>query len=166
MNSKVELLMVVFTAKRCTSFFLLLPALSWGSVLVDDISLSSQQNYSLKEFCQEMVTHPTPLIEVKSITTVDCMGKKVSVGDFCLIKMAKDPYYIRGYAKSEGVECLSGKKVIFKYRCRKKDTHCSTDAKTTCSQLRTKLAYRLDLIHSSLIAKDDYRQLNCFYESL
>lgn len=158
--------MVAFTAKLFISFFFILPQFSWGRVLVDDISISSKQNYSLKEFCQEMVTHPAPLIEVKSISTIDCMGKKVDVGEFCLKKMATDPYYLRGYAKSTGVECLSGKKVIFKYECRKKDRLCQADAKTTCTELKSKLAYRLDLIHSSLLVNEKKKQLNCFFESL
>lgn len=146
--------------------FLLTPELLWGSVLVDDITLTSKETFSLSEFCQEMVTHPTPLIEVSSITTVDCMGKKVSVSEFCQKKMVTDPYYLRGYAKKDYVECLSGKKVIFKYACRKSDKLCSQTALVSCQSLKEKIAYRLDIVHSAIIPKESGKQLNCFYESL
>lgn len=154
--------MVGFIVRLFISF-LLAPKLLWGAVLVDDISLTSKETFTLKEFCQEMVTHPAPLIDVKSITTIDCMGKKVSVSDFCQKKMVTDPYYLRGYAKKDHVECLSGKKVIFKYGCRKSDHLCATDAKASCENLRKKIAYRLDIVHSSLISKGSGKQLSCFY---
>lgn len=158
--------MAVSTAKAFISFFLLLPQASWGRVLTDDISLTSKETFTLKEFCQEMVTHPSPLIEIKSKSLVDCMGKKVKVEDFCLKKMATDPYYIRGYASDNKVRCLSGKKVVFRYACKKKDKYCKDNAKNTCTQLKRKLAYRLDLVHASLIDIESGKQLNCFYESL
>ena len=156
--------MVEFTVTLLISFFLA-PQL-WGAVLVDEIKLTSKETFTLKEVCQEMVTHPTPLIDVKSITTIDCMGKKVSVADFCQKKMITDPYYLRGYAKKDRVECLSGKSVIFKYKCRKNDSLCSQAAGESCASLKQKLAYRLDVVHSSLIPKETGKQLNCFYESL
>ena len=157
--------MVGFIVRLFISF-ILTPQFLWGAVLVDDISITSKEIFTLKEFCQEMVTHPTPLIEVKSITTVDCMGKKVSVSDFCQKKMVTDPYYLRGYALKDHVECLSGKKVIFKYGCRKSDQLCAGEARASCENLRQKIAYRLDLVHSSIIPKESGKQLNCFYESL
>lgn len=158
--------MAVFTAILFINLFFLLPQVAWGRVLLDDITHPTQQVFTLKEFCQEMVTHPTPLIDIKSPSKVDCMGKKVAVGDFCLKKMATDPYYLRGYARNDQVECISGKKVLFKYACRKKDKLCMNEALTTCSKLKSKLAYRLDLVHSAIIEKENYKQLNCFYESL
>lgn len=157
--------MAAFTA-TFISFLFLFPNVCWGKVLSDDISEISLETFSLKQFCQEMVPHPAPLIEIKSIAVVDCMGKKVKVSDFCLKKMTTDPYYLRGYARNNQVECLSGKKVIFKYACKKNDSLCKADARSACTQLKSKLAYRLDLVHHSLISKDSFKQLNCFYESL
>lgn len=157
--------MAVFIANLFISF-LFFPQITWGKVLVDEISNTSKETFSLKEFCNEMVTHPTPLVEVKSLGVVDCMGKKVKVSDFCQKKMVTDPYYLRGYARDNQVECISGKKVIFKYTCKENDLLCSKDAKSTCEVLREKLAYRLDLVHSALLAKEKNKQLNCFYESL
>ncbi|HLT22008.1 MAG TPA: hypothetical protein VKZ84_01125 [Bacteriovoracaceae bacterium] len=157
--------MAAFTAKLFISLIIILPQVSWGRVLSDDISLTSKETFTLKELCQEMVTHPTPLIEVKSITTVDCMGKKINVADFCQKKMVTDPYYLRGYARNDRVECISGKKVIFKYACRKKDRLCTGTAEKSCHELKSKLAYRLDIVHSSFIQKESYKQLNCFYET-
>ncbi|MFA5583594.1 MAG: hypothetical protein WDA09_05205 [Bacteriovoracaceae bacterium] len=157
--------MAAFTAKLFISLIIILPQISWGRVLTDDITITSKETFTLKELCQEMVTHPSPLIEVKSITTVDCMGKKIKVTDFCQKKMVTDPYYLRGYASNDKVECISGKKVIFKYACRKKDRLCKNSAEVSCSELRPKLAYRLDSVHSSFIQKESFKQLNCFYES-
>lgn len=157
--------MALFIAIFFTST-VLLPQASWGRVILDDISSPSQEVFSLQEFCKKMVTHPSPLVEIRSAAIVDCMGKKVKVSDFCQKQMVTDPYYLRGYAKNNRIECISGKKVIFKYACRHNDKLCGSDAKSTCEKLKSQIAFRLDLIHASLLIKEKNKQLNCFYESL
>lgn len=118
-----------------------------------------------------MVSHESPLIEVVSGTILDCMGKKIQVGNFCEKKLATDPYYLRGYLDKETKEavCVSGKKVLFKYQCVKLSDRelCSRPAEKSCLSIREKLAKRLDLVHSSFVKSEKgIKQLNCFFESL
>jgi hypothetical protein len=152
--------------------FLLLLSFSVGAhIIQDDVVTTDKVEFSFQKVCQKMVSHESPLIEVSSGTVLDCMGKKVSVGDFCNKELAHDPYYIRAYIdrEKEKVVCHSGKKVLFRYLCVKiKDRKlCSHDAKVSCSIIQKKLARRLDLVHSSIINNDKgIKQLSCFFESL
>lgn len=118
-----------------------------------------------------MFSHESPLIDAVSGTELDCMGKKTEVSEFCLKATAADPYYLRAYIDKDKREvvCVSGKKVLFKYQCVKMSDQklCSGEAKTSCEFIRKKLAYRLDLVHSSFVKSEKgIKQLNCFFESL
>ena len=118
-----------------------------------------------------MVTHETPLIEIVSGTVIDCMGKKIDVGNFCDKEMAADPYYLRAYVDRESKEvvCHSGKKVLFKYQCVKLSDRilCDSKAQASCQQMKQKLAKRLDLVHASIIKNEKgIKELNCYFESL
>ena len=118
-----------------------------------------------------MVTHEAPLIDIVNGTELDCMGKKVNVGDFCYREMAADPYYLRAFIDKDTkeVECVSGKKVLFKFLCVKLSDKkfCSQSAKESCGVIQQKLARRLDMVHSSFTKNEKgIKQLNCFFESL
>lgn len=118
-----------------------------------------------------MFTHESPLIDAVSGTELDCMGKKVKVGDYCEKVTAADPYYLRAYVDKEKREvvCVSGKKVLFKYQCVKLSDKalCSGEAKNSCKYIQKKLARRLDLVHASFVKSEKgIKQLNCFFESL
>lgn len=151
--------------------FLLLPLFSFASVIQDDVATTDKVRFSFRTVCSKMVTHESPLIEVASGRELDCMGKKVNVGDFCFKEMAQDPYYLRAYIDSDSKEvvCHSGKKVLFKYLCTKlKDRPlCSGEAKASCVVIKDKLAKRLDMVHSSFTKNEKgIKQLNCYFESL
>ena len=117
-----------------------------------------------------MVSHESPLIEYVNGNEIDCMGRKVQVGEFCFKELAADPYYLRGYADefSKEVVCLSGKSLIFKFQCVKLADRalCSKDAKVACEEIRQKLARRLENIHHSFTKNEKgIRQLNCYFET-
>jgi hypothetical protein len=140
-------------------------------VIQDDVSITDKIPFEFKSVCEKMVTHESPLIEVASGTELDCMGKKVSVGEFCFKEMAADPYYLRGYVDkaNKKVVCMSGKKVLFKYLCTKLSDReiCERDDLKACGFIQEKLARRLDLVHHSFTKSEKgIKQLNCFFESL
>ena len=150
---------------------LLLPLFAFSNVIQDDVSTTDKIRFSFKTVCQKMVTHETPLIEIVSGTVIDCMGKKVDVGNFCDKEMAADPYYLRAYVDRESKEvvCHSGKKVLFKYQCVKLSDRilCDSKAQASCQQMKQKLAKRLDLVHASIIKNEKgIKELNCYFESL
>ena len=150
---------------------LLLPLFAFSNVIQDDVSTTDKIRFSFKTVCQKMVTHETPLIEIVSGTVLDCMGKKIDVGNFCDKEMAADPYYLRAYVDRESKEvvCHSGKKVLFKYQCVKLSDRilCDSKAQVSCQQMKQKLAKRLDLVHASIIKNEKgIKELNCYFESL
>ena len=150
---------------------LLLPLFAFSNVIQDDVSTTDKIRFSFKTVCQKMVTHETPLIEIVSGTVLDCMGKKIEVGNFCDKEMAADPYYLRAYVDRESKEvvCHSGKKVLFKYQCVKLSDRilCDSKAQASCQQMKQKLAKRLDLVHASIIKNEKgIKELNCYFESL
>lgn len=151
--------------------FLLIPFLSFGHVIQDDVSVVEKAPFSLETVCRKMVPGDSPLIDIVSGTTIDCMGRKVEVAGFCERAMASDPYYIRAWVDQEKKQaiCESGKKVLFKYLCVKlKDRQiCNGKPKESCLNLREKIAKSLDLVHSSEVKNEKgIKQLNCFFESL
>ena len=150
---------------------LLIPFLSFASVIQDDVSTTGKNPFSFKIVCQKMVAHESPLIEAVSGTELDCMGKKVDVSIFCDKEMAADPYYLRAYIDKEAKEviCHSGKKVIFKYQCVKISDRkwCDSNPKVACAFIKEKLAKRLDIVHTSLTKNHKgIKELNCYFESL
>lgn len=133
--------------------------------------MTERSRHSFKTVCNMLVTHDSPLIDVVSGTELSCMGKKVQVGAFCEKELATDPYYLRAYIDKESSEvvCVSGKKVMFKYLCVKisDKAMCSQEAKKSCEFIQSKLAKRLDMVHSSFVKNEKgIKQLNCFFESL
>lgn len=151
--------------------FFFLTFLAHAHVIQDDVTVTEKNRFSFKSVCQKMVTHESPLIEIVSGSELDCMGKKVDVGDFCYKQMAQDPYYLRAFIDKDTkeVECVSGKKVLFKFLCVKLSDKklCSLPAKSSCEFIQRKLARRLDMVHSSFTKNDKgIKQLNCFFESL
>ncbi len=151
--------------------FLLIPLLSFAHIVQDDVKVTERSRHSFKTVCNKLVTHDSPLIDVVSGTELSCMGKKVSVGTFCEKELVTDPYYLRAYVDKESSEvvCVSGKKVLFKYLCVKISDKvlCSQDAKVSCEFIQSKLAKRLDMVHSSFVKNEKgIKQLNCFFESL
>lgn len=151
--------------------FLLIPLFSFAHIITDDVATTQKARFSFASVCSKMVTHETPLIEVLSGTEIDCMGKRIIIGEFCEKVMAADPYYIRAYIERESKEviCVSGKKVIFKYLCVKLSDRklCGQEAKKSCAEIQQKLAKRLDMVHFSYTKNEKgIKQLNCYFESL
>lgn len=151
--------------------FFLIPLFSFAHITQDDVAVLEKSRHSLKYVCSKSGYPDSPLIEIESGTKLDCMGKKVEVGEFCDKELAADPYYLRAFVdkNKQEVVCVTGKKVLFKYLCVKLSDKalCSQEAKFACNFIKEKLAKRLDLVHSSFVKNEKgIKQLNCFFESL
>jgi len=148
--------------------FFLIAHVSLAHIITDDVATTTKTRFSLSSVCTKM-SHESPLIEIVSSTELDCMGKKIIVGDFCEQEMSQDPYYLRGWIdqNSKEVICHSGKKVIFQYLCVKLADKelCSRPAKEACLQMKFKLARRLDIVHASFTQTEKkIKQLNCYFD--
>lgn len=150
---------------------LLLPLISFAHIIQDDVAILEKTNHSFKSVCERMGYPDSPLIDVVSGNRLDCMGKKIEVSEFCDKELAADPYYLRAYIKKDSNEvvCVTGKKVLFKYLCVKYGDKalCGESAQKSCEFIQSKLARRLDMVHSSIVKNEKgIKQLNCFFESL
>ena len=149
---------------------LLIPFFAFAHIIQDDVSVTDKFRHSLKQVCTKMGYVDSPLIDIVSGTQIDCMGRKVEVGEFCDKELAADPYYLRAFIDREKNEvvCVTGKKVLLKYLCVKLSDKamCSQDAKVSCAYIQKKLAKRLNMIHSSFVNNEKgIKQLNCFFDS-
>ncbi len=152
-------------------FLFFFSSLAFSNVILDEVTTTDKASFSFQTVCSKMVRHESPLIEVVSANELDCMGKKIAVADFCEKEMASDPYYLRAYVDkdSKQVICHSGKKVIFKYQCVKIADRrlCEREARLSCSEMKQKVARRLDIVHASITKSEKgIKELNCYFESL
>jgi hypothetical protein len=150
--------------------FFLFPLIGLTHIIQDDVSITEKSRHSFKYVCSKSGYPDSPLIDYVSGTKLDCMGRKIEVGEFCEKEKASDPYYLRASVDKSKQEiiCVSGKKVLFKYLCVKlsDSAMCSSESKKACLYIKDKLAKRLDLIHSSFVTNEKgIKQLNCFFES-
>jgi hypothetical protein len=150
---------------------LLSPILAFAHIVQDDVSIQGKFRHSFKNVCIKMGHPDSPLVEVASGSTLDCMGRKIDIVEFCDKELAQDPYFIRAYIDQDKQEviCVTGTKVLFKYQCVKLTDKalCSKEAKFSCAYIQKKLARRLDMVHSSFTSNEKgIKQLNCYFDSL
>ncbi len=148
---------------------ILLPFLGFAHIIQDDVAVIKKTHHTFNYVCEKSGYPDSPLIEISTGTILDCMSKKVDVGQFCDRELVTDPYYLRGYIdqNKKEVVCVTGKKVLFKYLCISKKAPCSMEALNACKYIQDKLAKRLDLTDSFFDRNNKgVKQLNCSFESL
>lgn len=145
-------------------FFVLFNA--QAKILKDEVISIGEEEYSFSSVCKKMLKMNAPLIEIKNISNLDCMGKIVPVYKFCDEQLADDPYYIRGYIDKikRKVVCKKGKKVILKLTCDSPGVNCK-DTELACFNLQQKYAARLKLDHHSKFKNKKVDVLNCYFSS-
>lgn len=121
------------------------------------------KSFSLVSVCQEMNGKHAELISGHTMNEVDCMGKITNGTDFCLKILGKESKYIRAEVmeQTKNLLCFTGEAVSLSISCEGSHTKFCLNAKVSCSELRTKYAYSLDLAHQSVVDKT----LNCHFVS-
>jgi hypothetical protein len=132
-----------------------------------DAYQSNKTRFNFKEVCLAGGAGDSTIVELKTATELDCMGKVVNFKKFCEKKNVENLSYIRAYAiqKTKEVICQSAGKVVLTYRCSKnsRSSFCH-GAKRGCGQLQNILAHNLEMVHSSIIVRDPgHKDLNCYY---
>lgn len=147
---------------------LVLGGFCFANIIKDDVYLKGQKEYDLKEVCDFFYKQDYPLIEIISITKLDCMKATVDVSSFCKKKQADDPFLIRGHIdkKKKKVICQSASRVILKYDCSKDGGQYCEDSSVGCYILRDRYAIRLKIIHHSLLNESKGKKvLTCYFQS-
>ena len=138
--------------------------ISHAKILQDDHYTTGSNSYSWSEVCKHITKRESPLIEYDSISSLDCMGKKVEVDSFCNEKEAANPYYTRAVvSKDKKVKCYSGKRVLLKWQCEGKEDKYCKDEEIGCFLMKEKLAKRLSISHQSL--DKETQTLKCYFDA-
>lgn len=135
---------------------------AYTKVIKYDVYQISKKEHTLNEVCLKILNKEYPLVEMNSVTQVDCMSTLVEINDFCEKTYPTDPYLIRGIVEKDKAYCQSASEVILKYTCDSKDEYCF-DSSIGCFKLQAKLARRLKVIHHSIIKKSKSSELNCYF---
>ena len=135
---------------------------STAKLVKDEHYVIKENLYTWKQVCLDLTKRPSPLIEYKTVSKLDCMGEVLDVIAFCDKKEAANPYFTRAVVdkEKEAVKCQSAKRVIIKWQCEgKQDRYCK-DVEIGCFLFKEKLARRLKIVHQSLT---DEKVLNCYF---
>lgn len=145
-----------------TCLFFIFPANVHSKVIEYKNYILKENKYSLTEVCKSLTKRDSPLIDIDSISHINCMGKSLDVSVFCSDKEITNPYFTKAFIskKDKKVVCQSAKRVIVKYECSKEDfdKYCK-DKELGCFLIKEKMAKRLSLAHSGL----EKKILSCYF---
>lgn len=132
-----------------------------AAVLKHDILNAKYEEFTFREVCEKLGAKNLELIEAKSATEIDCMGKVFSAIDFCLDKFPLDKTLTRALLdeKTKKVKCEFSSSVMIAVSCDAKDLKYCFKPEEGCEQLKKIYAHRLTIAHFSMLEKN----LNCYF---
>ena len=138
--------------------------MSWplySAVLKHDSSKLKLNSYTYQDFCQTMKAKDATLISVVLPDEMECFNQKFKIMDFCMQKIPFAKNITRGYAneKEQKIYCEEAHSVMVSIACDERDMHYCLDPKKGCDMLKKIYAYRLDVVHYSMLEKN----LNCYF---
>ena len=147
---------------KFTSIFLLFFITTLNAAVIKhEVTSAKYEEFSLKEVCAKLGAKNLELIEAKSLTEIDCMGKVYPALDFCLNKFPLEKTLTRAIVdeKSKMVKCEMSESVMLSVSCDKQDLTYCFDPKKGCDDLRKIYANRLEVAHFSMLDKN----INCYF---
>lgn len=132
-----------------------------AAVIKHEVSKPSFQEFSFKEVCEKLGAKNLELIEAKSLSEIDCMGKVYPAIDFCLNKFPLEKTLTRALVdgKTKTVKCEMSESVMLSISCDKRDLKYCLIPKSGCEELRKIYANRLEVAHFSMLEKN----INCYF---
>lgn len=132
-----------------------------AEVIKHEASSKTVKTFTFQEVCSKLGSKNNEMIEGKSLTEIDCMGKTFPVTQFCLNQYPIEKTLTRGIVniKNKTVECEMSPSVTVSVSCDKRDLKFCFDPKKGCQELKKIYAYRLEIAHYSLLEKN----LNCYF---
>lgn len=139
------------------TFPLPLPA----AVIKHEVSKARSEEFSFREVCDKLGAKNFELIEAKSMSEIDCMGKAFPAIDFCLNKYPLDKTLTRAIVdgKTKTVKCEHSESVMVSVSCDERDLKYCFDPKKGCDDLKKIYANRLQVAHYSMLEKN----INCYF---
>ena len=132
-----------------------------AAVLKHDVLSAKYEEFTYKEVCEKLGAKNLELIEAKSLTEIDCMGKVFTAIDFCLNKFPLDKTITRAILddKTKKMRCEFSTSVMVAVSCDQKDLKYCFKPEEGCEQLKKIYANRLTIAHYSMLEKN----LNCYF---
>lgn len=102
---------------------------------------------------------------------IDCMGKKVNLGQFCKKKFPRRLDLLKGQVdkKTNQADCLFSSQSIVEYSCPygepKKNRFCHLGPKSLCEKIKNQMAIHLSLIHSLRIPLTSGPVTKCYFQA-
>jgi hypothetical protein len=146
---------------RCFTLLLILSLKSQAAVIKHDILNPKFEQFSFREVCKKLGSKNLELIDAKSQSEIDCMGKIYPAIDFCLDKFPLDKTLTRAVvdATTKQVKCEMSASVMVSVSCDKADLKYCLEPEKGCEQLKKIYANRLSIAHFSMLEKN----LNCYF---
>ncbi|MBC7429802.1 MAG: hypothetical protein H7336_14400 [Bacteriovorax sp.] len=132
-----------------------------AAVIKHDILNAKYEEFPFKEVCEKLGAKNLELIEAKSMTEIDCMGKVYPALDFCLNKFPLEKTLTRAIVddKTKKVKCEMSASVMISISCDRTDLKYCFEPAKGCEQLKKIYANRLSIAHFSMLEKN----LNCYF---
>lgn len=130
-------------------------------ILKHEILNAKYEEYTFKEVCEKLGAKNLELIEAKSMTEIDCMGKVFPAVDFCSNKFPMDRTLTRAIIdeKNKKLRCEFSASVMIAVSCDARDLKYCFKPEEGCEQLKKIYANRLSIAHFSMLEKN----LNCYF---
>ena len=132
-----------------------------AAVIKHDVLNAKFEEFSFREVCEKLGAKNLELIEAKSLSEIECMGKAYSALDFCLQKFPLEKTLTRAIVDgtSKKIKCEMSASVMISVSCDKTDLKYCFEPEQGCAQLKKIYASRLSIAHYSMLEKN----LNCYF---
>ncbi len=144
-------------------FLFLFIQIANAAVLKNEVGVQKRKSFGLKAACEQFGFKDNLLVDVINPTTIDCMGRELSIRSFCQKVDGGGWQLLRGFAsKSKSqIYCEYGETVSLSLSCDEDHFQYCQNAHKGCDELREVFAMTLNLMHSSLTGTP--KNLNCYY---
>jgi hypothetical protein len=146
--------LLILSSLTCSAFIS-------AAIIKHETQSAKYESFDFKEVCEKLGAKNFELIEAKSESEIDCMGKIFPAIDFCLSKFPMDKTLTRALVdgKTKKVKCEFTESVMLSLSCDKVDLKYCLDPQKGCEKLKKIYAYRLEMAHFSMLEKN----INCYF---
>lgn len=136
-----------------------------AAVITHDALKPTFKEFSFREVCEKLGSKNFELMEAKSTSEIDCMGKVFVAVEFCKNINKNDTTLTRAIVddKTKTVKCEHSNSVMLSVSCDARDAKYCLDPHKGCEELRGVYAVGLEIAHYSFLEKKDEKNINCYF---
>lgn len=142
--------------------------LTFGKALEVRVLSETEQSFDLKSVCEHAGVKDALLVDIKDAHRIDCMGKTVTVSDFCSQKFkdkkeSEKLSLTKSYVglATKRVYCQLGESVLVRLNCKEGHQGLCKSASSGCEKLGSSFASHLPLQDSTKIGD----VLRCYFSA-